>query len=513
MRSNLLLLAPVALLCLVAAAPAANPPAEGRLLERRWATIQKCGPGLGVRDLFGFSLESAAADWHPERIEHALELATKMQDRDPASKTYGNFKWSWGDPAPNDRNAVEFAMQQGVLLLMRFEGRLSPRSKELLTDLIKFSVEGIQRHRVDVSYTNIYLMKIWNCIAIGEASARPALATEGYEMFDRWLVYTWQDSIHEYLSPTYYGVDLDSLGLLAHFAKREEGRRHAEAALRYFWTDIAANWFEPGLRLGGAHSRDYDYLTGHGDLDKHLELAGWLKEPEGNPSMFKQLCRWSPPADLHDGVARTWPRIVQQRWGSSPGQTATQYVGHKFSVGSAGASYANMDKPLTVNLAGGPKMPMVSFFMDGRGDPYGQLKIAERSGHQKSLHLVPFLTSVQRGPEVLLLACDNQGAKGSGRTDAELSCLLSHVVLPAQAALWIGETPLKEGEGAGQRELAAGEAVFLHHEGAVVGIRFVLGREPSGKRAPVVLVNDGTEYSARRLTCVHSATTPTGPAS
>jgi hypothetical protein len=33
-------------------------------------------------------------------------------------------------------------------------------------------VEGIARHGVGEGYTNIFLMKTWNCIAIGEATGR-----------------------------------------------------------------------------------------------------------------------------------------------------------------------------------------------------------------------------------------------------------------------------------------------------------------------------------------------------
>jgi len=71
----------------------------------------------------------------------------------------------------------------------RLSGRVSgvePRG------LIDFSVEGIARHRVRVSYTNIYLMKIWNCIALGESTGRAELAAHGYAMLDRRLLYTAQ---------------------------------------------------------------------------------------------------------------------------------------------------------------------------------------------------------------------------------------------------------------------------------------------------------------------------------
>lgn len=48
--------------------------------------------------------------------------------------------------------------------------------------------------------------------------------------------------------------------LVAQFAGRPEVRAQARTAMRYLWTDIAANWWTPGDRLGGANARSYDYL-------------------------------------------------------------------------------------------------------------------------------------------------------------------------------------------------------------------------------------------------------------
>ena len=35
----------------------------------------------------------------PERLDRWFELAAKMQDRDPKSRTFGNFWWSWRKPS------------------------------------------------------------------------------------------------------------------------------------------------------------------------------------------------------------------------------------------------------------------------------------------------------------------------------------------------------------------------------------------------------------------------------
>ncbi|MBT3380590.1 MAG: hypothetical protein HN742_10310 [Lentisphaerae bacterium] len=414
-------------------------------LDRRWEGLQTPSPRMGVRNLFSFAIVSAEADHRLDRIDLALALAEKMQDLDQDSVTYGNFRWYWGAERPEDRNAVEFSMQDGALLWMRHRDRLPDSARQRLARLITLSIEGIRRHRVNEAYTNIFLMKTWNCIALGEQTGRPKLAREGYAMLDAWLFYTWENGIHEYLSPTYYGTDLDSLVLIAAFSENEGARGQAEAALKLLWTDIAANWFEPCGRLGGAHSRDYDYLTGHGYLDRHLNYAGWLEmAPETIPPHFAALTQWRPPEALRELAVQRVPRMVRQRWGGSPGERSAQFVGRAVSLGTAGASYGGpTEKVLTVQFAGGAKMPVTNFLMDARNDPFGRSRELTGGGHMKALHLTPFLMSVQRQREALLLAGISPQDRRFQRHIPNPTCLLSHLVLPRDGVtVWIGDENL-----------------------------------------------------------------------
>ncbi|MCX8037503.1 MAG: hypothetical protein N3D11_10755 [Candidatus Sumerlaeia bacterium] len=484
-------------------------------LEMRWEAIQKKAAGMGVRELFTFALESAEADYKMERIAPALALAEQMQDRDPNSPTYGNFKWRWGDKGPDDRNAVEFSMQDASLLWMRHRDRLDSAARERLERLITLSIEGIRRHRVAVSYTNIFLMKIWNCIALGENTNRPDLAQEGYGMLDAWMLYTWENGIHEYLSPTYYAVDLDSLALIAKLSQNARARKQAEIALRYFWTEIAANWFAPCERLGGAHSRDYDYLTGHGNLDTYVAhgyaARGWAPKPDGLPVRFALLGSWLPPADLRELATGCIPRMVRQRWGSGSGDRAAHYVGREISIASAGATYGNMDKPLTIQFArGGPQMPMVNFFMDARNDPFGNKKEVTGGGHLKALHVAPFLMSVQREREVLMLASASPEDAGFTRNAPNPVGLFSQLVLPRSAgvSIWIGDEETNLAREKGQRRVQLNQPVFLRYGNAAAGFRILHAVDVNGKEAAISLNNDGNNLDAMTLTVMHCAAKP-----
>lgn len=498
---------------IAATAPPATEAIDQETQKRLESSIKRFDPPreqTGVRELFDFALDAVAIGYRPEMIERALDVAEQMQDRDPASPTRGNFRWYWFNEKPGDRNAVEFSMERAVLIWKLHRDRLSPKAKERLERLITLSIDGIRLHRVSEAYTNIFLMKTWNCIAIGEATGREDLAAEGYQMLDRWFMHVWESGIHEYISPTYYGVDVHCLGLIARFAEREDGKRLAETALRLFWTDIAANWFAPSQRLGGAHSRDYDYLTGRGHLDIALRRQGWLRD--GKPIEFDaydEVASWSPPAEIRALADRT-PRFVRQRWGTQPWEMAAHHVGRNFSLGSAAATYWNMDKPLVLNLPGDLNTPVASFHMDARNDPYGKSRIPEgTSGHKKSLHLNPFLASAQRGPEVLLVASADPAIPKHFMHHDEIAGLFSHFFFPTNAAVWDAASamplPLK-----GRLGLDADRPVFLRSGDVAAGLRFVVRASSDGNLAPLALIADGDKFGAARLTVEHAASKPSG---
>ena len=482
-------------------------------LDKAWRAIETPSRELDTRAIMTFILEAAGSPDYQRRspqIETALKCLERMQDRDPASKTYGNFCAYWYQSAPADNNVVEFVVQKAAVLRLKFYGHLSSPACESLDQILELSIEGILRHRVNVGYTNIFLMKIWNLLALGESLKRPDLVKEGESMLDEWIEFTSKNGIREFLSTTYYGIDLDSLGLMAGALSNPTVRNKAESALRLFWTNIAANWFDPAGRLGGAHGRDYDYLTGHGYLDHHLLAAGWIKSGQAHPfpPVFAEAVRWAPPKELHRQALSAIPRFVFQKWDASDTAWASQYVGHHFSLGVIGSAQGPDDKPFALNLAGpaGSKTVMVNFFMDGRNDPYGTLKKPTgRAGRLKAPHLVPLFRAVQSGAEALFLASYPFDGPDARKPESDLVCLQSHMDLPIEAEVWTSEHALACDR---DSEELPGNICFLRRGDVAVGIRFLLALDTAGKPVPVRVFNDGTALAARRLTVTHDASHP-----
>ena len=407
---------------------------------QRYFTQGQLKSRASVVETAGLALDAVAAGSDPERIVTILSALASEQDRDPASKTFGNIRWYQGEAQIVDRNGIEFVSRKLALLWMLYGERLTPVQKAPLLALLNQAKDGITRHRVAISYTNIWLMKTWNLIALGEGLQDEALARAGYSMLSEWLSYTRRTGINEYLSPSYYDVDLESLALIFNLSRSPQARQDARAALDLVWHDIALNWYAPADRLGGTHSRDYNRLFNVGGLNSWASRAGW----NGTTTLqargpYEALAWASPPPEATKWLQGPFPRLVSARWGEASEKRHTHYLGRNFSIASAESGYhaGHDNSPLVINLGAGQDVPIINFFMDGRRDHYGQNKTLEAgSGHMKALHMRPFLASVQRESEVLFAASVREDKPG-------YSALESVVTLPADAEYWLNDKRLE----------------------------------------------------------------------
>ena len=477
--------------------------------EAFWKRIASDEPPgtMGTRQLFRYALALCEAGQHPERLMRLLELATRAQDRDPASPGFGNFKWSWRDAGVTDRNAVEFCMQDALQIWIRHRERMPGEARCLLRELLCHSIEGCLRHQVPPSYTNIAILNAGNLLVLGESFARPDVAAAGQCRLDAICVWTWEFGTHEYCSPTYYGTDLEGLLFLERHAGTEQARRQARALLELLWTDIAVNWFPPAQRLAGPHSRSYDYVRGLGSVDRHLQRQGWWEGewPSSTSGLIPLLLgRWEPPRRLRELCDRT-PRLVRQSWGMRREESRTHVVYPDVTLGCSGALYGRHDMPLTVDLPGDRRSARCYFIPDGREDPYGKKKYETGSArHLKALHLDPFWAGAQRDRDALGLVV----YRAEDLQAANLINLQSHFVLRrSQVPPWISgkQVPLTPSPLGGGSRVAVppGDACVLRYGSAAVGLRILWARAQDGGVAPAALVDDANDEGVLRLTVEH----------
>ncbi|MBD3267046.1 hypothetical protein GF373_10295 [bacterium] len=465
------------------------------------------------RTLFNYALALCEANLNLDRLDRLFELAARVQQRDPDRNGYGNFFWYSDRPEVKDRNAVEFCMEPGTLIWLRHRENLSDVARRRLHELMRYSMEACMRRNVGPNYTNISLMNAGNLIRLGELLDRPKVAAEGYQRLETFCINTWLCGINEYVSPTYYRVDLTCLQLLERFSEREMGRQQARALLRLFWTDVVLNWFNPAERLAGTASRTYDYLLNTGGIHSAIAMHGWLdREADRLYDVPAALGRWKPDEDiLHR--RHEFPRLVQQRWGPEPRQHRTHQLYKDITLSSSGALYYAMDVPLSVDWPGANRVRGY-FIPDGRNDPYGKKKYDTGSGHHKARHLIPFWTAAQRQNDAVGV-CIYQSLSREF-TREELDTLKSHFVLPNDVRqVWIGHTRIdvnsNQGGVSARHGIPSGKALILRHGSAAMGLRIVAARQEDGKQAPAALVTDGNAYGAMRLEMNHVGISRTEP--
>ncbi|MFI5379525.1 MAG: hypothetical protein ACHRHE_09525 [Tepidisphaerales bacterium] len=453
------------------------------------------------RDLFTASLIYLEAGGDLGRVKAMLDVAARMQDRDQTSKTYGNFRWNWNRPEIVDRNAVDFCMQGGSLIWLRHRDKLPADIREPLKKTLELGIEGCMRHRVGDAYTNIALMSAANLVLLGEGLDDTKAIAEGLKRLEAAVKYTLANGTHEYDSPTYYGVDLDVLAVLEAQCKSEAGRAQARRLLQLFWTDIAASYFPVARKLAGPNSRTYDYLRGLGILDNHLWYNGWIDGPPIGSFgiIWPLLGRYEPPANIRV-ISDRYPRLVRQSWGTEKQHARTLYVMSDVALGSSAACYNGwMDMPLTVDLPG-PREGVRGYYIpDGRGDPYGKLKIMEKSGHEKALHLNNFFTAAQAKTDALALVVYREKD-----IPAECKSLQTHWVMPRDVdQIIVNGKPITRNQQQWQVDVPAGTPVIFRKGSAAVAVSFPWSRDCAGKSATLYLVDDGNAYGAIRLTLDH----------
>jgi hypothetical protein len=172
-------------ICSIAGHGLAAAPDAVRELVTQHEIVQRRDAAIGIRGVLRFALEAAGNGWNPQAVEESLRLARSMQDLDPASREFGNCRWRLGDAAVTDPNAVEFAVQLTSLLRLASADALTPAARDSLDAIHRDALVAIQRHAVKPGYTNVYLMKTWNLLTLGqlgdaEAARAGELAWRGW---------------------------------------------------------------------------------------------------------------------------------------------------------------------------------------------------------------------------------------------------------------------------------------------------------------------------------------------
>ena len=399
-----------------------------------------------IRDLTNASLLILRTNGSPASAEGYLRRSFAAQDMDRSSRGFGTVPWKIDDPTVKDGNSIEFSMQALGAVFLGYGDHLSADFKKDAQDHLKAALVALANHHVKVSYTNIFLMNTMDTLELAEYLGDADALQRGNKQWQEWLTYTSVNGVHEFDSPTYYAVDLGDLVLGFLYVKDPVVHQQIKGALDMFWRDIASNYLVAAGHMAGAHSRDYNPLTGRGGIEYYLYLEGLLKQPEKGKFVDVFLEKvdileseraggYRVSQDILD-IAKLPERVVQQRWDQDPSLTRYTYLTQDFAIGFATGSVGEQDKMFAVDLTGEAPLASITLVPDGQDSPYGGEKARDRSGHIKPVHLPLNLSGVQeKGTALLVADLDPTSVVGSPlfATNLLLPSTASRILLDKEA--------------------------------------------------------------------------------
>lgn len=460
-----------------------------------------------VRDLGNTALFLCLTQGDKAKIEQLLRTEFGAQEMDQSSPCFGQLPWQVRRSGIVDLNAMEFGCQPIGPLLTGYGNNLSPELKQWLRPHIDAVLLAMRKHKVPVTYTNIYLMRAVDFILLGATINDQQAVSEGIEWLDSWIAYTKQGGIHEFDSPTYYACDLNSLLMGYLFAPDKVTASKFKVILDYFWQDLSANYFPPTQKLAGAHSRDYDFLRGTGGIDVFLYLEG-LREtsPLEKVDMEKvyALLNETTPQGYHASsrfldLAKVMPREVQSRWGEYPSNDRVNYVCRDFSLSSAnGGAYGPQDKLIAMQFASKKDLPTVCVVPDVFDNPYGKVRQKDKSGHEKPRHEPYSPTVIQsKGTLLALLDIDAGPAKNA-------ESLATNILLPTRADLIVCDDVRFQPRSANVTDISSHPTIGVLEGQTGLAVRIFRADGPGG-RARITLSAEpaGLKEGACRLAIYH----------
>ena len=472
--------------------------------------MQHSGAQPTVRELTACAWGLLELGRPPAGAEALMRRAFALQDTDPASPRFGTVPWQEGHPEIQDANAIEFTMLPVGPILLRHGGRFSEKFNKETVVHVRAGLAAIRRHRVRPSYSNIYLMRMANLLLLGQSVGDTKAQAEGGAAFDTWLAFTRTNGVAEYDSPTYTPIQVDCLALAHHFTTNAALRPRLQAALDFYWADLAGNYFAGRQTMTAPASRDYNFLFSDENVNWTYYLAGLRSAEPGRVFLSDAVRLWATAhLDVYRGapglleLAALPERVVRSRFGVLPGQDRYVLITPDFAIGSASAYYGPQDKRVCVELASAKKLPVISFLTDAFDAPFGRVRMTDRSGHRKPRHLQQIVATVQdRGFLLGLFDVSPELRRG------EVTNLASNIILPMQAdQVWLDGRRVDTSK---RVALPAGpDSVVAVREGKAAVAARLFAADGCAGRAPLwQLKYDGNPQGAGRFVVYHYRGSP-----
>lgn len=286
-----------------------------------------------------------------EQAWRSLERVLECQDDNPASLTYGNFKWHTNWDMARDPNAASFMVPLLAYVRRRRGAAMPAGLRDRLDTALAASVDALNAHRATWEYTNIALLNMAAKLAVGDVLDLPrATALAGWD-WEEWRNHCSRlGTIPEHNSLAYTGVQIHALAIMLTCRAPAAFHREVRQALRHL-VAAALGDYHPGVgRLTGPMSRGAYRDRGGSYMDLVLALVRedplpaepvlpWIGAPLGTADIL--------PA-VRDLPLPRWTRVA------SHGHQRRNYLGADYALGSTNgrAGWTGHEIPWTVAWTG-----------------------------------------------------------------------------------------------------------------------------------------------------------------
>lgn len=218
-------------------------------------------------------------------IEKAVDIIKwifTLQNLDEKSKDFAVWRGN-GMPSENyDQNMREFIGTDLISIYHKYKQKLPEEvRKELEVCLIR-TVKGAMMRNVNPDYNNISIMSSFMMEYVGTAFNIPAYKNAGLEkaraIYNNFLKY---NTLCEYNSPTYYGVDFVGLALWRELSFSPEMKAMSKELEKELWLDVATFYNANLQNICGPYLRAYGI-----DMKKtHAIVGTWIAVALDNPQI------------------------------------------------------------------------------------------------------------------------------------------------------------------------------------------------------------------------------------
>ena len=218
-------------------------------------------------------------------MENAVKIIKwifPLQNLDEKSQDYAVWRGNGQPTEKYDQNMREFIGTDLISIYHKYKQKLPEDvRKELEVCLIR-TVRGAIKRNVNPDYNNISIMSSFMMEYVGTEFNIPEFKKAGLEkakaIFNNFLKY---NTLCEYNSPTYYGVDFVGLALWRELSFSSEMKSMSKVLEKELWLDVATFYNANLQNVSGPYLRAYGI-----DMKKsHAILGTWIAVAVDDPKI------------------------------------------------------------------------------------------------------------------------------------------------------------------------------------------------------------------------------------